>query len=757
MNLKRFFNRSQEDAELAQELESHVQHEMDDNLARGMGAQEARRQAYLKLGNPLVIRDQVSEANKFAWVEDLWRDLRYAVRSLARAPGFTCVVILVMALGIGANTSIFSFLDSLLLRSLPVSDSASLVVLNWHAKPKLQDFVMQSMSGMIDDDAKLGTVSGIFPYPAFELLEKDNRVFSDLFGYCRSKEVRTLNVLIQGHAEIASGELVTGTYFRGLAVVPAVGRLIGPDDDRAGAPSVAVVSYAFSERHFGSPANAAGQSVQINNLPFTIVGVAPPEFFGVDPSAAPDVYLPLHTNVLFGAQISFGFEPSDYLDANYYWLEMMARLRTGVTLEQAQAELVPRFQQWVATTAHNDTQRTNLPELYLREGASGIDTLRRRFSKPLYVLMTLVMLILVIACSNVANLVLSRAASRKREIALRMSQGASRFRVLRQLLTENLLLSSVGGLLGVLLAVSGIRLLSVLLAGGQGNLGVHAELNWHVLLVAASLSVLSGVLFGLAPALQSTHLDLVSALKETQTTQARPRHRFPVISATQFLVVGQIAISLLMLIAAGLFVRTLANLQSINLGFNRENVLLFELNARQAGHHDPEISEFYAHLRERFAAIPGVREASLADTSLITAGDGLPISVPGNPPSDDTRFIPVGPAFLTTMQIPLVAGRDFSDADGPGTPAVAVINKEFARINFPNENPLGRHLFLWKDKNVARDMEIIGIAKNADYGGVKKKVPPVVYLAYDQGYPEPNEMVFALRTWGDPLSYVNSV
>jgi macrolide transport system ATP-binding/permease protein len=771
VNLKRLLKRSQEDNELVQELESHLQHEIDDNLARGMSTEEARRHAYVKLGNPLVIREKVWESSRISWLDDLWRDLRYAVRTLAKAPGFTCVVVLVMALGVGANASIFSFLDSVLLRSLPVSDPASLVVVNWHAKPNQQDFVMQEMSGTTDEDNNLGMVSGILPYHAFELFQTQSNVFSDIFGYCRSKEVRTLNVLIKGQAEVAAGELVTGAYFSGLSVVPAAGRVILPDDDRAGAPPVAVVSYGFSEKYLGGHANAAGQSVQINNLPFTVVGVAPPEFFGVDPSAAPDVYLPMHTNVLFGAQIPFGFGPADYLNANYYWLEIMARLRPGVTLEQAQAKIAPQFQLWVATTAHNDAQKANLPVLYLREGASGIDTLRRHFSKPLYLLMTLVILILAIACSNIANLLLSRAAFRKREIALRISQGASRFRVIRQLLTESIVLSSLGGSIGVLLAVFGIRVFSALLVEGPKDIAVHAELNWHVLLVAAFLSVLIGILFGLAPALQSTHLDLVSSLKESQTRQARPHHRFGRISAAHLLVIGQIAISLLILVAAGLFVRTLTNLQSVNLGFNRENVLLFELNARQAGHHDTEISEFYAHLRDRFAAIPGVRQVSLADSSLLTAGDGLPVTVPGKPPRDDTRFIPVGPEFLTTMQIPLVAGRDFSLADRLGSQAVAVINEEFARINFPNEDPLGRHLFLWKaeadeeiakgswnnKKNVARDMEIVGIAKNANYGGVKQKTPPVVYLAYDQGYPEPNEMVFALRSWGDPLSYVNSV
>src|SRR5215472_10045436 len=339
-----------------------------------MSPEEARRQAYVKLGNPLVIRDKVWMANRFAWLEDACRDLRYGWRILTKSPGFTCIAVLVMALGIGANTAIYSFLDTLLLRSLPVSDPASLVVMNWRMRGDHGDTVMQSMSGSTYDDGRSGEVGGIFPYPAFELLQKNGTLFSDLFAYAHTREVRTLSLSIQGQAEAANGELVSADYFNGLRVVPVAGRLIMADDDQANAPAVAVVSYAFSEAHFGGPGNAAGQSILINNLPFTVIGVTPPEFFGVDPSMAPDVYLPMHTNVLLGAQIPFGFASSDYLDANYYWVEIMARLRAGVTLTQAQAELAPRFQQWVTTTEQNDQQRANLPVLYLREGASGLDT-----------------------------------------------------------------------------------------------------------------------------------------------------------------------------------------------------------------------------------------------------------------------------------------------------------------------------------------------------------------------------------------------
>jgi len=748
------------DAELSQELESYLEHEIDDNLARGLSRDEARRQAYIKLGNPLVLREKVWQANRVAWLEDTWRDLRYATRILLKAPSFTCVALMVMALGIGANAAMYSFLDALMRRSLPVSDPGSLVILNWHAKADQRDFVMQSMSGTTYDDAKLGVVSGIFPYAAFELFQKQEGPFSDAFAYCRTREVSEVSVVVHGQASVGSGELVSGGYFRGLGLIPAAGRLIVPQDDRAGAPLVAVISQGFSERLFGEPAAAVGRSILISNLPFTVIGVTPPEFYGVDPAIVSDIYFPMHANIPLGAQMQFGFAAADYLDAHYYWVNVMARLRPGVSLAQAEAQLAPQFQSWAEGTAQNDQQRANLPVLFIKEGATGLDSLRRQFSRPFYLLLTLVTLILALACSNVANLLLARAASRKREIALRLSEGASRVRVIRQLLTESVLLASVGGSLGMLLAIWGIRLLSLLLEGGRGNIRLHAQLNWQVLLAAVALSLVTGMLFGLAPALQSADVDLATALKETRSVQVRPRSFFPWISANRLLVVGQIAISLLMLVAAGLFLRTLSNLQSVNLGFNRENLLLFEVNARQSGHRVPEIYQFYENLRERLGAVPGVRRASLAESSLLDAGDALPISLPGQPPRSDTRFMPIGPGFLTTMQIPILQGRDFDERDRPGSRAVALINEEFARINFGTENPLGRHLILFKeillkDKEPARDLEIVGVAKNANYGGVKEKIPPVVYFPYDQGYPDANAMAFVVRTAGDPLGYVN--
>ena len=761
MNLKHFFKRSAEDSDLSEELQSHLAHEIDDNLSRGMSPEEARRLAYLKLGNPLRIRDRVWETNRLGWIEDIWRDLRYAARTLRKAPSFTLVALLVMALGIGANTAIYSFLDSLLLSSLPVSDPSSLVVINWHGKSRgpSEDYVVHSMSGNIynDPDGEIGPIS---PYAALSVFQNSGAVFSNVFAYAHDREVDDMNVSIDGKAEVVSGVLVSGDFFRGLGVAPAAGRLIVADDDRVGAVPVVVVSFVFSEKHFGGAANAAGKTLSINGIPFTVAGVAPPEFFGVDPSQAPGMYVPMHLNLLLGANDPFPFTAKDYLDDNYYWMQAMARLRPGVTLAQAQAQLAPRFHQWVAGTAANDTERANLPELVLREGRGGIDTLRREYSKPLFLLMTLVALILVIACSNVANLLLARAASRRHEIAVRLSEGATRARVIRQLLTESVLLGVTGGALGVLLSFWGIRLLTALIAGHSEDATLHPHLNWHVLALAAGLSLLTGLVFGLIPALQSTKMDLVTALKETQSSPPHSRPSGGRISVSQILVVGQIATTLLMLVAAGLFVRTLKNLQSVNLGFNRENVLLFAVDASKVGYKDPAISEFYGRLLEQLAAIPGVSSAGIARGSLIGGEDGMPISTVGAPSRRETRYLQVGPNFLTTMQVPILAGRDIDERDRINSQKVVVISEEFARVNFPGRNPLGQHLILWndeKERKVARDMEIIGVAKNARYGDLKRETLPVVYITYNQGFPQPDQMMYALRTAGDPLGFVNSI
>ena len=429
----------------------------------------------------------------------------------------------------------------------------------------------------------------------------------------------------------------------------------------------------------------------------------------------------------------------------------MGRLRPGVSMAQAQAALAPRFHQWVAATATTDGERAKLPALILNPGAAGLGSLRRKYSKPLYVLQTMVGLILALACANIANLLLARAAARRREMATRLSLGAGRFRVVRQLLTESVMLASLGGTFGVLFAIWGVRSLTFLLSNGQENFTLHAELNWSVLGVTAALSVVCGLLFGLAPALESTRPEVMPALKNGGG--GGPRRR-----AQHVLVVAQIAISFLILVAAGLFVRTLEKLHSVQLGYARENILLFSLNARQAGHRDPEMAGFYADLRKRFESIPGVSSATLAQSSIINAGrTGQAIKGRmkiGAVTVEDARALAAGPRFFTTMQVPMLAGREIDDRDQPRSRPVAVISEELARTYFENENPVGRSITLPDEK---RDLEIVGVSANLRYGGLKneEESAKTVFVAVSQ-FP-PDRVTYALHTAGDPLRFVPSV
>ena len=371
--LRSLLHRQRKEEELRDELQFHLEEEAEERQAAGLTGEEARRAAHLDLGNIGLLREETRAAWTWIYLEQFVQDCRFGFRTIAANKMFCTLAVLSLALGIGANTAIYSFMDSLLLCSLPVSDPKSLAVINWGANQHGHDFVMRAMSGTTWNDRKYAEVAGIFPFPAFELIRNNSSaLFSSVFAYYPTRKV---NVMVKGRSDQASGEFVSGDYFRGLEVSPAVGRIIIPEDDRAGAPAIAVLSFAFSQKRFGDPASAPGQSIFINNVPFTVAGVAPPGFFGVDPAAAPDFYLPLRTNLLL--RLRGGPEDAKgYLEQNYYWLEMMARLRPGVSLTQAQAALGPMFHQWVATTA-NDRERAALPELLVREGAAGLNTLRR--------------------------------------------------------------------------------------------------------------------------------------------------------------------------------------------------------------------------------------------------------------------------------------------------------------------------------------------------------------------------------------------
>jgi macrolide transport system ATP-binding/permease protein len=726
--------RRRRENEFEEELAFHLEEEAEE---RGYDA--ARRD----LGNLGLIKEDTRHMWGWTWVEQLRQDLRYAVRTMLKNLAFTAMATLSLALGIGANTAIFSFMDALMLRSLPVGHPERLVTLNWHASiDRMRGSVLHSGSGSAWKDGD-GMSSGMFPYPAFDVLRQTG-VLSNLFGYF---SMRSANFYARGQAEPTTGELVTGGYFRGLELPPAAGRFLAEDDDRAGAAPVVVLGFNLAQRRFGDVASAIGESVLINNRSYTVAGVAPPGFSGLEPAESPDLYIPLHV----------GEEARSFHDEHYYWLLISARLRPGTTMAEAQAQVAPVFHRWVDSTAANDQERAHLPELVLASGAKGLDTLRREYSKPMFVLLTMVGLILAIACANIANLLLGRATARRREMAVRLSIGAGRWRVIRQLLTESVLLASIGGAAGILIAIWGVRSLTLLLSSGAIPLTLKPDLNWHVLAVAVALSMLTGLLFGLAPAYQATRVDVMTALKEV-----RANDRLRRVTLSHVLVVGQIALSLLLVLAAGLFVRTLSKLESVQLGFNRENVLLFKLDAAQAGHKAPGIFSFYRDLQTRFGSIPGVRSASVAQTPLVAEGSWFtPVTPVGKQPAPDqvTRVLTVGPEYLATMKIPLIAGREIDDRDFARSSAVAVVNEKYVKVNFDGRMPLGEHIAIERRAGKPPlELEIVGVTRDFRYGDLKEELPAIAFVPFNQlPFGRIGEMTYSIRTAGDPLAVVAAV
>ena len=738
-----------------QEFESELEEEMRHHLALSAEDRGGPDAANRQFGNITLLK----EDSRAMWTWTVWeqflQDIRYGLRAMAANPLFTVMATVSLALGIGANTSIFSFMDAILLRELPVRDPRQLVVLHWKAKG--EPGVIHGMSGSRFSD-KTGTMfSPNFPFTAYQTLRTNSGVLSAMFAYANAWG---LNIVARGQAELTRGQYVSGDFFSDLGVPPAMGRLIGNADDHTGAPLVAVLSYAFWQRHFDANQTALGQSILINNTPATVVGVLPPEFFGIDPGDQSDVYVALHAVPTLSSRREETVE-RQFLNPNYYWVEMMGRLKPGVTRAQAEQVLAAQFRQFVATTATTKKERAQFPALWLEDGAGGLDSLRRQYSKPLAVLMTMVGLILTIACANIASLLLARATSRRREIAVRLSMGAGRMRVIRQLLTESLLLSLGGGLLGLFVAFCGIRALTWLLANGRERFTLHANLNAEVLIFTLALAVITGALFGLAPALQSTKLDLTAALKEVRAIA--PRSRTAVFSLRHVLVVAQIALSLLLVIGAGLFVKSLANLHAVNLGFNQENVLLFYLDARQAGYKQAALAQFYAHLLDQFRLIPGVTSVGLSQNSLVSGyWSSNTITIPGVPPPKpgeelETAIMSVDPGFLPTMQIPIVLGRGLEQRD-LFSPRVAVVSQAFVKKFFPNQSPVGRNFAFSSDYGAGGAIEIVGVARAALYNSIKEtETPPLVYVPYTQSLERLSRVCYELRAPGDPQSLVASV
>ena len=698
----------------------------------------------------------------------LLQDIRYGFRMLLKQKGVTLVALLSLALGIGANTALFSIVDAMLLKMLPVRDPDQLVLFKSVAT---KDFSVGSYNGSSNTDPATGLRSMTsFPYLTYQRMRENPGPLSDVFAFGGVG----LNVSADGQADVATGQAVTGNYFTVLGVSPALGRLLTDEDDKPNTTPVAVLSHRYWHKRFSADPAVIGKQINLNNLPFTVIGVSAKGFDGTaGVGTSQDVTIP----IAFEPQLYADKQRSYMYGPGVWWLRVMGRLKPGATAEQAQAQLENAFHQSVvehrtarqaAAQAAGGNTINNLdpkqyPRLYADPGGQGEMYRRKYYAPSLYLLLGVVGLVLLIACANVANLLLSRAAGRQKEIGLRLALGASRWRLVRQLLTESLLLSMLGGVFGLIFAVW-IKdgLIAVTDWGGRSMVALEPQLDWRVLGFTFALAVLTGIIFGLAPAWRSTRVDLTPSLKDSGRASSSIHRSL----LSRGLVVVQVALSLLLLVGAGLFVRTLLNLQRVDPGFNTQNMLLFEVQPSLIGYKDDTLRQIYQQIGERIEAVPGVQAVTFSRLPLLSFSSSSSSvflrEALAAPPDSEGRIIPTGETyrhtvrenFLEAMGIPLLHGRPLTKQDDTNSPKVAVVNQTFANKFFPNENVIGKRFTL--DPKKPDEFEIVGIARDSKYTSQRDDVPPTMYASFRQDRPLPNA-TFEVRTTGDPTAAVASV
>ncbi len=667
-------------------------------------------------------------------MRDLLRDLKYAIRTLAKSPAFAAVAIASLALGIGANTAIFTLTDQLLLRQLPVQDPQQLVLLSGQG-------------------SHYGNNTGrnSFSYPMYTDIRDKNQVFSGIF--CRW--ATELSFSAEGKTDHISAELVSGNYFPVLGIGPALGRVFTANDDltQSGNP-YAVLSYGFWQAHFGGRTDIIGKKILVENYPLTIIGVSQKGFDGIDPSLSPQIRIPM--------TMKKEMTPGPWFplwDRRSHFAQIFARLKPGVTPTQAKASLQPLYHNVLnqevagkefAKASDYSRQQFLKGWIDVLPGARGRSFLREQFEKPLFVLMCVVGAVLLIACANLAGLLVARAAARQKEIAIRLAMGASRSRIVRQLLVESLLLSVTGGITGLLLAMGMTHLLIGFIPEGTTPLALSSTPDWRILTFDLAVSLFAGVLFGLVPALQSTRPDLATTLKD----QASAVVGAGAVGLRKALVTAQVALSLLLLIGAGLFVGTLRNLKNTNPGFTTDRLLMFRVDPPGNGYSDERTSQFYRDLIERTDALPGVRGAATAVVALLD-GDEWDSSIaiegyeakPGENVGPHMNFIT--PEFFPVVGVPVLLGRSFNQNDTAKAAKVAIVNQKFVKRFFGEANPIGRRIGMGGNPGTVTDITIVGMVQDTKYEGVREDIPIELYRPYEQSGFASGENVY-VRTDRDP-------
>jgi len=764
------------EAEIVEELAQCLEDFYDEQLAGGATEADAWRQTLEQLNESDLLTRELNKierpvrpepvvlgARRINIFSDLWRDLGFGIRILLKSKAFTIVTVLSLALGIGANTALFSVVDAVLVKTLPVAEPERLVLFEYQAGLA---FRKSGMSGTSYVPTAPGTEGdSLFRYDVFEKMrqartQNPDNPLSDFFAFAPIPE---LTVVVGDQAEIINGQAVSGGYYAGLRVRPSLGRAISDEDDRAGAAPVAMLSYQYWQERFGSDPAVIGQQLRLNNQSFTIIGVTPPGFSEVSQvNYHPAVTVPLTQEPLLqGERSSLGTANAP---GGVWWLNLMGRLRPGATYEQARDSLNGTFQA-AALEVMPPPRKANqpaqiepkdYPRLLVESGSRGMLDERRLYSTTIYGLFIVVALVLLIACANVANLLLARSALRGAEISVRLAVGAGRFRLVRQLLTESLLLAALGGAVGVLFAFWGKRALLALSDKNSGRIlpsGVDLSLNWRVLGFTLAVSLLTGVLFGLVPAWRSTRLDLATSLKQSRRTTGA------VSRLSKGLIVAQVALSLLLLVGAGLFIRTLYNLQHVNLGFNQENLLLFKLQPGQAGYKNEKLVQFYQGLCERLDTLPGVRVATFGRVALIAQDNYVSgILLPGEQAMTAASHLTnrqiARENYFATMEIPLLRGRGFTAQDDQRAQYVAIVNQSFVRNFFPNDDVLGKRVTFKSNK---REVEIVGVVADTKYMRQREDLKPLLYTPWQQELTAIGEMSFALRTAGEPTALAANV
>ncbi len=684
------------------------------------------------------------------------KDLRLAARLLWQAKAWSLVVILSLALGIGANTALFSAVNGMLLVKIPVKDPDSLVRLRWFGR---NDAVTSSSDyGFLRRGPNDENQRATFSYPMFQQFVTDNRTMSDLFACA---PYGRLTVAVDGYAEIAESFISSGNYFRVLGVTARLGRTLLPEDDTPTAPPVAVISSKYWHTRFGTDPAIVGRSIRISDIPVTIVGVLPPEFTGIQQPTGelPDISVPLSLD----SQLNPRPGTPRLAQPTNWWLQVMGRLKPGVTAAQVEGNLGGAFQQTARggldtylksltdaerSTASNRT-RKEIPRLRVESGARGVYDVFTDDLRAVTILSVVVALVLLIVCANVANLLLSRATARQKEVSVRLSLGATRSRLVRQMLTESLLLAALGGAFGIVVGYWGKQLL-------PGAPGRAMSIDWRIVAFVVLVTGVTGILFGIAPALRGTGINVNAALKETSRSVMGSRSLLG-----KSLLIVQVAISLVLLVGAGLFLRTLENLRHVDVGFNPDKLLLFRVNPGLNRYDEKKVRTLYRDMLDRLATVPGVRGVALSQPSLLSGSvNSTSIFIQGRTydpmvrqTNNSINRLVISPNFFEVMGISLAVGRGFTDRDHDTATKVVVINEAAVRKYFPNENPVGRRF--GSSIETTGDLEVIGVLRDVKYNSIRDDVPPTMYVPYAQA--RAGNAVFEVRTAGMPASVTGSV